>query len=95
MSVSFIATLDEAQRAAVEAEVRTLLTNEAEIVLPYRTDVSDGAPLARAAAIASMGRLGDDEQVVGQRPVLDVEQVEPHVVIEREVAPPADRHRPG
>lgn len=39
VSVSFIATLDEAQRAAVEAEVRTLLTDEAEIVLPYRTDV--------------------------------------------------------
>jgi ubiquinone/menaquinone biosynthesis C-methylase UbiE len=39
VSVSFIATLDEAQRAAVEAEVRTMLTDEAEIVLPYRTDV--------------------------------------------------------
>ena len=39
MSVSFIATLDEAQRAAVEAEVRTLLADEAEVVLPYRTDV--------------------------------------------------------
>ena len=35
MSVSFIATLDEAQRAAVEAEVRTLLADEAEVVLPY------------------------------------------------------------
>ena len=39
VSVSFIATLDEAQRAAVEAEVRTLLADEAEVVLPYRTDV--------------------------------------------------------
>jgi ubiquinone/menaquinone biosynthesis C-methylase UbiE len=39
VSVSFIATLDEAQRAAVEAEVRTLLTDETEVVLPYRTDV--------------------------------------------------------
>jgi ubiquinone/menaquinone biosynthesis C-methylase UbiE len=39
VSVSFIATLDEAQRAAVEAEVRTLLADEAEMVLPYRTDV--------------------------------------------------------
>jgi len=39
VSVSFIATLDEAQRAAVEAEVRTMLADEAEVVLPYRTDV--------------------------------------------------------
>ncbi len=39
VSVSFIATLDEAQRAAVEAEVRKLLADEAEVVLPYRTDV--------------------------------------------------------
>ena len=39
VSVSFIATLDEAQRAAVETEVRTLLAGEAEVVLPYRTDV--------------------------------------------------------
>lgn len=39
VSVSFIATLDEAQRAAVEAEVRMLLAGEAEMVLPYRTDV--------------------------------------------------------
>ena len=39
VSVSFIATLDEAQRAEVEAEVRTLLADEAHVVLPYRTDV--------------------------------------------------------
>jgi len=39
VSVSFIATLDEAQRAAVEAEVRSLLADEAEVVLPYWTDV--------------------------------------------------------
>jgi hypothetical protein len=39
VSVSFIANLDEDRRAAVEAEVRTLLTDEAEVVLPYRTDV--------------------------------------------------------
>ncbi|HSH33501.1 MAG TPA: methyltransferase domain-containing protein [Actinomycetota bacterium] len=39
VSVSFIATLDEEQRVAVEAEVRTLLADEAEVVLPYRTDV--------------------------------------------------------
>jgi SAM-dependent methyltransferase len=39
VSVSFIATLDEAGRAAVEAEVRTLLADEDEVVLPYRTDV--------------------------------------------------------
>ncbi len=39
VSVSFIATLDEAQRVAVEAEVRTLLADEAEVILPYRTDV--------------------------------------------------------
>ena len=39
VSVSFIATLDEARRSAVEAEVRTLLADEAEVVLPYRTDV--------------------------------------------------------
>ena len=39
VSVSFIATLDESQRAAVEAEVRTLLAGDAEVVLPYRTDV--------------------------------------------------------
>lgn len=39
VSVSFIATLDEARRAAIEAEVRTLLADDAEVVLPYRTDV--------------------------------------------------------
>lgn len=39
VSVSFIATLDGAQRAAVEAEVRSLLADEAEVVLPYSTDV--------------------------------------------------------
>ena len=39
VSVSFIATLGEAQRAAVEAEVRSLLADEAEVVLPYWTDV--------------------------------------------------------
>jgi ubiquinone/menaquinone biosynthesis C-methylase UbiE len=39
VSVSFIAALDEAQRAAVEAEVRTLPADEAEVVLPYSTDV--------------------------------------------------------
>jgi ubiquinone/menaquinone biosynthesis C-methylase UbiE len=39
VSVSFIATLDETQRAAVEAEVRTMLADEAEVALPYRTDV--------------------------------------------------------
>ena len=39
VSVSFIATLDDAQRAAIEAEVRTLLADDAEVVLPYRTDV--------------------------------------------------------
>jgi SAM-dependent methyltransferase len=39
VSVSFIATLDEAQRAAVGAEVQTMLADRGEVVLPYRTDV--------------------------------------------------------
>jgi hypothetical protein len=98
LSVSFIATLGEAQRAPplVEAEVRTLLADEAEVVLPYRTDVfGTGAPLAavstRAAApVTSMvHRLGDVEQVVGQRnQFLECSTGRAGtLVIEREVAP--------
>src|SRR5437899_11357016 len=39
-------------------------------------------------------RLGQDEEVVGERPVLDVEEVSAHVLVERDVAASSDLPEP-
>ena len=49
---------------------------------------ADAFGAERVSAGAARGderghRLGEDEQIVGERPVLDVEQIETHVVLER------------